>query len=194
MEIPEGYANVRWVYSVSGVAKEMSFAIGVAPPTAASASEIAELADQAWAGAGQGGATSMQQGWTYLGTRVIKTFAGTPSAGEFTLSVAGTATGETIPPNCAILVRKNTALGGRKQRGRIYLPPYRGQDADVSNAGLIGSMTQGILQTAFNTLVTQLNGLDLVPTLFHSDPLDPPTTITSFSVQSLLATQRRRLR
>lgn len=194
MEIPEGFANVRFVYSLSGVADEMSFAIGVSPPTASEASEIAFAADTAYAAAGFGGSPGMYVGWSYLGTRVVKKFGGQPQVGDYVIASVGSAAGQTVPPNCSLLVKKNTALGGRKGRGRLFVPPYGLADTMVSNAGFLEDAQRGILQTAWDSLITELNANNLVPTLFHSDPLDLPTTITSFTVQAQLATQRRRMR
>lgn len=194
MEIPEGYVNIRYVFSLDGVEDEMSFAIGGLVPIGDDATEVAFNADAAFAGAGLGGSSSMHVGWNYLGTRVIKTLLGTPSSGEYVLNVAGSASGSTVPSNCALLVRKGTALGGRKYRGRCFVPPWALAETSVDQAGNIAPALVASLQTNFTDLLTELLTFEISPRLFHTSPSDTPTTITTLTVQSLLATQRRRMR
>jgi hypothetical protein len=98
------------------------------------------------------------------------------------------------PQNCALLVRKRTALGGRRGRGRMYLPPFPLAEGGIDHAGkvdpaLVSAWTASS-QQAFNEGVS--------PVLLHAtspkSPTPPPTPITSFLVDSMIATQRRRLR
>lgn len=116
----------------------------------------------------------------------------------------GGATSEPLPQNCSLLIRKLTALGGRRGRGRMFLP---GIDEDtVSSAGFVAGSTltawQGIFDDFFDALPVDgaAGGVgDAVnPVLLHSEVVGEttpaPTAITGFAVQSVIATQRRRLR
>src|SRR4051794_2910954 len=53
---------------------------------------------------------------------------------EESVGNSGFSSGETMPANVAVLVQKRGALGGRRNRGRMYLPgvPRSGVDADGS--------------------------------------------------------------
>lgn len=99
-----------------------------------------------------------------------------------------------LPQNVAMLVRKITATGGRRGRGRMFIP---GVPINVINGS--GSLTGTYPATAesvFNDIQTTLEGLADVETLvlFHDTAPFTPTPITDLIVQSKLATQRRRLR
>jgi hypothetical protein len=95
----------------------------------------------------------------------------------------------TNPPQVAVLVKKLAALGGRHNRGRMYVPlSYNGSfNSD-------GSMDSGALadyQAAFNDLYDDhaSNGWDIE--ILHADATTP-TAVTALQVSSLIATQRRR--
>jgi len=128
-------------------------------------------------------------------TKILVKFgpSSTGPSGEFAFSGEGTA-GVGMAPNTAILVQKVTDAGGRAGRGRLYWPAA--VETDINSAGTYAATPLGVLQTAFNTFRTQLIASDLSPILLHGEnsPLESPTLITSFTVSSTVATQRRRLR
>lgn len=194
MEIPENFSNVRYVFSCAGVTEEMSFAHGVSGGIGASASDIALACHLAFVGAVPETPEGIYVGWSYLGTRVTKTTAGEPVTAEFNANMQGTAIGQSSIVSSALLVRKTTAEGGRKNRGRMYVPPCVLAEAVVSNAGFIDSGDLGTLSSKFDQFHSDLVLAEMIPCLFHSDPVDTPTTITGFVLQSQLATQRRRMR
>lgn len=110
-----------------------------------------------------------------------------PGAGLGTL----TQTGNT-PAVCA-LVRKNTARGGRKGRGRIFWPCPNAEN--IGDGGQLQSAYVSGLTAAWEDFRVGLTAGDLVPVLLHDD--DGTTSedeITSFSCQTTVATQRRRQR
>lgn len=194
MFIPEGFSNCRFVFSVDGAPDEMGFSIGFEGPTGADAEEVAFLANEDFVTEFLTPASKMLTGWHYLGTRVTRTFLGTPQQGDHPASITGTQTLGGPPCNAAVLVRKLTALGGRKHRGRMFVPPYNLEEDQITNAGLLGT-TFMVSQTnswtgVYNAFVTS----GLSPMLFHTDPATPATPISVFSVQNLAATQRRRMR
>lgn len=101
------------------------------------------------------------------------------------------ASSSSVPPNVAVLVRKVTALGGRRGRGRMYVPGI--PEGSVSAGGLIGSSVIGDWQSALDSFLSALVADNTPPVLLHSDAT-APTEITDFAVQAFVATQRRRLR
>lgn len=111
----------------------------------------------------------------------------------------GTGSSAKLPQNCALLVRKATARGGRSGKGRMYIPNVLPETA-VDNVGVIDSATVTAFQDVADELLTQLTGdpgPSLPMVLLHNNSLtvDPtPTPVTALVVDSLIATQRRRLR
>jgi hypothetical protein len=101
---------------------------------------------------------------------------------------------ECCPSNCAVLVRKLSALGGRKNRGRLFYPDV--PKTHVNQNGIMDSSWTSQLQSDFEdffTAVSDVTGLE-DGVLFHSDELDAPTELIGLKVQRQIATQRRRMR
>jgi hypothetical protein len=109
-------------------------------------------------------------------------------------NIQGTGGSNGISSNVSYLVRKVTALGGRAGRGRMYLPGPT--EADVNEAGAILGARVTSLQAALNDFLTQMVADGDGPVLLHGvgSPISTPTPITSFSLDTRAATQRRRLR
>lgn len=99
-----------------------------------------------------------------------------------------------MPPNVAYLVKKITGLGGRKGRGRMFLPGVaRG---GINSDGTLSTSNLADLNTRvedFREAIRSITGVEETY-LFHSSSLDDPTEITQLVVDPLVATQRRRLR
>jgi len=96
-----------------------------------------------------------------------------------------------VPDSVAVLVRKLTAFSGRANRGRMFLP-------GVSLVGLSGpnnldATTQNNYQEGMEETLAAIQALEGFPVLHHRALLTS-TDLTEVSVQSLLATQRGRLR
>lgn len=133
---------------------------------------------------------------------------GVGTATPIEVTAAGGATvggnaGTMVPPNVALLVQKRTAFGGKKNRGRFYLP-FCIDTADCSENGTILSTLVTIFQTECNTFLAQLatdNTPMVIANRTYNTPLPPHyvtaiTTgpqVTSLNVENLVATQRRRL-
>jgi len=98
-----------------------------------------------------------------------------------------------LPPQVAILVRKNTARGGRRGRGRIYWPGMT--VSGYVEGGVMTSGAQGLFQGAFETFRTALAADGCILVVLHDVAAGgPPDVVTGLSVQATLATQRRRIR
>jgi hypothetical protein len=107
------------------------------------------------------------------------------------------------PPQVACLVKKSTGVAGRKNRGRTYFP-YMLQTTAINETGTISSGTltafQASLDTFMSTLGTDSQPMVIANKVFNT-PLPPHYVtdinqgpgVTSYKVEPLVATQRRRL-
>lgn len=107
-----------------------------------------------------------------------------------------------LPQNCALLVTKNSGLGGRTNRGRFYVPSIL-SDTTVTNTGVIDAGLVTVYDTIANTFlgVLETGGIDpeavAIPmVILHNQdsPAAIPTPVTSLSCSGVISTQRRRLR
>jgi hypothetical protein len=192
--VPPGYKNVAYRFKLTGDNEEMIISIGVSIDSLLDGPTTAQTAYDAGAGPGSPFAGSnMLPSWQFTGTTVTEMTGTGALISEHAGTVIGTATGGSLPVNCALLVRKNTAQGGRMHRGRMYVPPFSIAEAGVNT---LGDLPEGLaeLQADWNLFYTALVSQDLEPVLFHSVVGVAPTPITSFTVDGKIATQRRRLR
>lgn len=121
-------------------------------------------------------------------------------------SRVGSIAGDSLPPNVALLVNKNTGLAGRRERGRFYLP---GVPESVS--GGTGIVASGHITTVNTALATYFGRFAanpeaaLSPAVLHraiERPVRPAyeldavvgTTLVNLTANNKLATQRERLR
>lgn len=120
------------------------------------------------------------------------------------VGMTGNSSGEKLPQNCAALIRKNTALGGRRNQGRMFLPGILDEN-EVNQVGVIASFSVSAFQVAAAAMLADLTsgeqaGATPVPSpmyLLHSEggsTLPPPTIVTSLTADNVISTQRRRLR
>jgi hypothetical protein len=137
---------------------------------------------------------TMSNAFTYLGLTVTEMDATGPIVTEnTTLAGVGATSLEAVPVNCAVLVRKNTASGGRRNRGRLYMPPAWISEGNIGPSGTILSTFVTAVQVRANTTRARLVTSGQAPMVLHSDGA-AGTLITNFSVDGRLATQRRRMR
>ncbi len=137
-------------------------------------------------------AGNMSSGWTFLGAVLrVGQPSGPPVVLEAPRSVTGTGTDPVPPNNCALLVRKQSTLGGRQGRGRFYVPLTSTNENLVDARGMINTAHVAALQGAWDNLY---DGMD--PVLLHdsTSPAQNPTPITKFVVDRQIATQRKRMR
>lgn len=106
-----------------------------------------------------------------------------------------------LPQNCAALFRKNTGRGGRRHSGRFFMPSVL-KEGTVDAVGNIAGFEHGELMTAGSVLLGELNsdpgnGPPLPMYLLHGKGLSEipdPTKVTSIVADTVISTQRRRLR
>lgn len=191
LSVPEGFCAVYFTSQILG-GREAVFALGyeLIDPTPVDL-EAAFTAFDTFGGA---------VGWPAdVSITSVRTETGTadpsePIVEEWIGNGAGSGSNDLCPPNTAFLIRKVTAAGGRKNRGRAFVPWV--QEALCEDSGILTSGTPAAITDAFTDLSAAVGtALEVVgPVLFHSNPVDAPTPITSYACQSLVATQRRRLR
>jgi len=121
--------------------------------------------------------------------------------GVHTMNTAGTKTNSTPPANTALLVHKHTARGGRRGRGRLFIPWFV-SSAEVAEGGTISSSEVTLKQVALNGFLANLTAAAVPMVVLHrpstpgtEHPTTPgaPNVVTALSVDPLISTQRRRL-
>lgn len=114
------------------------------------------------------------------------------------MNAPGTSSADRPPQNVSLIFRKNTGLGGRRNRGRMFWPSVSEASLDgVGNvAGSTISTTEGLLndwmEGTFGPSAVGTNLSQMV--ILHSTPPATPTPVTSLTVDPVCGTQRRRLR
>lgn len=195
--IPVGFYNAEFIFNVDGSPRDITWGLGI-DYSGDPSGDPTTVADQVYDSFTQIGcaytAVNMQLGWFFTGVSVTFMDESGPITGQHLETVAGTSTGTTVPVNCAILATKQTASGGRRNKGRAYLPPLSPSETSIDNVGNITSPTLASAQLSYDTCFEALNDTDCSPVLFHQSAPFTPTPITGFRLSGLLATQRRRMR
>lgn len=121
--------------------------------------------------------------------------------GVYPMNIPCTLSASTLPANCAMLVHKLTARGGRRGRGRFYIPWTIGTSTITEAGGVIASDVARV-QAAVEVWAGQVNTLVGPVVLLHrpsepgiAHPSSPgaPNVVTGYRADPLVATQRRRL-
>lgn len=126
---------------------------------------------------------------------------GEPLTVEGSTTDTGAETGAMIPPNSNLLVKKQTARGGRRGRGRCFIP-WVLQDAAVDEVGQIDGASLAVRQGDADTWLDNLGATgtgtyDTPMYLLHdsrgsgSEPA--PDVVTALTCPSLIAVQNRRI-
>lgn len=102
-----------------------------------------------------------------------------------------------VAPALALMLSKSTDLGGRKNRGRMYIP-WAMDDNAVAENGAISSVIVNAWTTACAGFLEDLSGSESEfeildgAYILHSDPSTPPTRITKLAPNPTIRTQRNR--
>lgn len=194
---PAGYFEAVIVMKATAGIRENTFSIGLEDTLIVDPdpNEVAQAVyDDFHDTTAPGATTQIANNWQLLGVRCTKMTESGPVVGEFMATVTGTNAINALPNNTSLLVAKRTASGGRRNRGRMFVPPFRLDEAAVDTIGKIDPATVTTLQTRWDAFRSLLIASGFAPLLFHSKPPYTPTPITQFQVQPLCATQRRRMR
>lgn len=116
-------------------------------------------------------------------------------------ALVGAGTSESAPPNCSVLVKKRITTTAQKRSGRMYLPPCQENEINEDGTIVASKVTQlNDLLSDFHSGLEDAGGLgalDQYICVVHKveSPAESPISrVTAFTVDPLLATQRRRLR
>lgn len=201
--IPENHGLTYFRWRLDGDNEEMVSTLGFKLAEGTNAADVDAAADfyNGWRTGFPD--DSLMEGWALVGATVR---FGPVGVGPVQIHDAinnGTSTGTSTPNNCAILVRKNSAFSGRKNRGRMFLPSGYMAENHVDQRGIMDN-------TLLTNVSAQMESFRAFmfdnpdspyerPEIFHLDTgADPdllaPTPITGFAVQPQIATQRRRMR
>lgn len=125
---------------------------------------------------------------------VIGQDGGDPVVGQSTTQFNGAAVRESTAPALACLIRLNTGLGGRRNRGRKFLP-WALSDNSVSEMGAVEPSAVNGWNTRMANFQAGIELTDWRLALLHgtgSTPVPPPTEITNMTCSPVVSTQRRR--
>lgn len=192
MLIPDGYAQVNFVFSGFGAPQgaECTFGLGLGE-TDDNPAEVAEQMATVWSDnflAVQTNSITFDETRVKFGPNDIGPFA------SFSVGDVGGLTPSGIAPQVAILLTKQTASGGRSGRGRLFIPG--GTESDIDADGSLQGPYLSAWQTAADNFLTDTVTSGYSPELLHGEesPAPFPYPVTSLVVSGTVATQRRRLR
>lgn len=188
MIIPGGYAQATLVFGGNGLANPGAVILGFDLGGTPTPEEVAESVHATWTAT-----LLLVQNESVQLEKVIAKIGpnDTGPSGEFTGTEVGNVTGPGSPSNCTYLLKKNTALGGRKGRGRMYIPGVT--ESLVGSDGVLTSATVSSLNSEAADFLGTLAFLGHTMVVLHTDATTP-TPVTSLVADSTVATQRRRLR
>jgi hypothetical protein len=194
MAIPVGYVLLKFRFALVGDLEEMICTLGAETTATDFATRVA-LLDAAVGHWGTDIMPNFSSAYSLTGVDGIYG-SGTgdlPHTSSIT-GPSGTLSNTPTQQNTSVLVKKLSGLGGRANRGRMFVPGC--PEDQIGPTGLILGAHLANLQLAFTSLYDDLVATTNIGNLviFHDDPAPLPTTITSLFVDPLVATQRRRLR
>lgn len=191
MHIPELFAQVNLIFTGAAVPTGAQVTFGVDNTlTDESASDIGAAVLAAVTSS-----TLMVNFDSNASLSSILVKKGPPDTGASAITPSGLVGGQSGTaqvPQSAVLIRKETAVGGRTGRGRMFWPAIA--DTSIVEGGHLTGVVLGNIQTDADAFLAALDTAGLPMVLLHTDPSRVPDLITSLAVQSLTATQRRRLR
>lgn len=192
--IPLNEAQVTLVFTCVGQVRECVTTFGVRPDViGATAFQIATDVRALYVASNLGVAGTFSSSWTWKSIRVSKMTTTGVQFAEIATPVVGTQTANTVPIGTAILIKKITQNGGRRHRGRMFWPPVAFNESIISPAGVIATAELAAEQTKWTNFATSLSSGDYPMVIFHDDG-SPSTLVSSLVLDSLCATQRRRMR
>lgn len=187
MRIPVGYAHVSHVFVGGAVPQGAIVTYGIAWPAVDPVTDATIVH-----GLFGGEFLPLLNNSVTLAKTVIK--QGPVATGptyEHTDPIEGDQSGEPEPPQVCYLMKKRTALGGRLNRGRFYLPGTQTSHVDLD--GTVDGGQLGALTTAALNLLAGLALADMPMVVLHGGT-SLPTPVTQLLADPKVATQRGRLR
>lgn len=191
--IPAGFGLAAVRYQRVAGGNEATWTFGFDLPGAADVSYAEDIHDILIQSGDICAVGARQTEWNYVGVNTLQRADPDLYSFSHTVTSVGTQSATCLPPNCAAVVTKSSALAGRSNRGRAYLPAAYLPETAVSPAGVIDAGLVAFLQGLLTETIIDLAAADMEMVILHSEA-GTPSPVTSFALQTLIATQRRRLR
>jgi hypothetical protein len=174
--IPSGYSQVAFKWSLLGDPQPIVCTFGMSGEV--TGPDLENICDD-WLAVFP--ATTMSSSYTFMGASSTTGPSGSGEQYDAARSVIGSV--GTSPPasNSALGVRKNTSRGGRKGKGRWFLPAGYLVESDIDALGNISAAVVNGLQTKINTFGNTIVS-DGPMVLLHADPSESPTPVNSMTV------------
>jgi hypothetical protein len=188
VSIPAGFALVTHEHRNVGNTRPAFVTYGISTTGSVGSDDPSHL-HAVWAA---GPVTDMAATTSHITTTVIKGPRPTGATVSYTQVIAGGGLAQGAGPQEAWLGIKQTGVGGRKFKGRFYLPGV--PEANVNSGGFLTGSEPADMQAQVDEWLAALAADELGPYLLHEDVGTDPTLIVTVSVETLIATQRRRLR
>lgn len=139
-------------------------------------------------------APNILNGWAFNGFELVRATATGDESLEWINPIVGTLAGGGFASNTAVLIQKRTGLGGRRHRGRMFLPPILFADIGADNNGFLTPALLANLTSTFDFFMTNLEDAEVPMVLHHGGVALDSQLVTSLAPAPQLATQRRRMR
>lgn len=110
---------------------------------------------------------------------------------DLAVDFVGGVTSSIFTPNVAVLIKKNTDLGGREGSGRMFWPGAA--EGSIGSDGTLEGAYVTALQSVFTQFLADLTSNEVRMNLLHNSAT-APTPVTELVPDPVGATQRRRLR
>lgn len=188
MALPSGFARITLNFHGAAVPTGAANVLCVANPGDLSPAEVAEQFNDA----ADGNLWTSMSNTVSVPTLIVKLGPDSTGAqGEFASTLAGGATGASGAAAPAALITKSTAAGGRKNKGRIFLPAI--PESSIDQGGSLGPSIITAMQDDADALLANLES-NLIPLCVEHGDGSTPEGVIALTVQALVATQRRRQR
>lgn len=195
VQIPVGEMQVSIRWACNGVTRPMYTTFGVSPDATAPSGVLPKLDDihGFLVSSTLMVASQISNQYTYVSLIGQEMTGSGILSAERPANIVGTNAFQPPPPNTSWVVQKRTLLGGRKNRGRMYVPPARLGETVVNAAGVIDAANVTAEQDDWTAFLGAMSADDYPLVVFHSDG-SPSTVVSSLVVENRVGTQRRRLR
>lgn len=197
LHLPPGFTDVTLIWSLEGDPERMTSNIAFGWNDDLAAPNVVDALTDAFADwMAQWGGNYTFHGADYRSNIAGTIFDGTsPQAAN-----SGAPSAQVLIQNSALLLKKRTGLAGRANRGRMYIPPGRLAEVDISDTGVIPSSALATINTEIDAIFdagSAVAGWDDYVVL-HSETAPgvgpAPTPLVQIVADGIVATQRRRLR
>jgi hypothetical protein len=192
--IPSHYGVGSFHFIPVGGVHECIVTLGAHDTAAAGGQDMLDAFVSAWTGTGDFlAAAAMSNEWVFRNLSLLYNNAGSFEVFDALFNRTGTIVSSSMPPNCALLIKKVTGLAGRANRGRMYMPPFSLSEGSIDKLGAMAQAVADVVTSFAQSARTQMiaNGHD--PVILHHSAATP-TPIIDLVCETTIATQRRRLR